>query len=172
MAAILNQQAISNTETERRAQEVLYAWYRLFFTGESVTIAGETVTLPKLEKTDYIFQQGPLRSPSQSPQIQTVFIDSSTEYTHNGPSRLATMEVHASLTVSCAYPSAGDQSADHKARLVADALRRMFESEKLALAQKGIHHARVLRGPKPIGTRLAATRLLMVRMELQFAVPN
>ena len=171
MASILSQAAVSNSETERRAQELLYAWYQLYFTGTPVTLAGDTVTLPKLAKTDYVFQQGPLRQPSATPQIQTVFIDLKPTYDRAGEANLVRAEVMASVTVSCAYPSSGDQKADHQARLVADALRRMFESERHAIAQKGIRHARVLRGPKPISTPLAATRLLMVRLELQFEAP-
>jgi hypothetical protein len=126
---ILNADAVSNSETERRAQEIIYAFYNHFFSGEARTLGGESVTFKKLEPTNYIFNQQQSTNPKTGPEIHTVVTDARPMQRGNSSStKTVVFNTILTIYVRVRNPSDGMQSADFESRFWADALKRIFEA--------------------------------------------
>jgi hypothetical protein len=161
----LNSASISQNETERRAQELLHEFYGRFFTGVVVQVAGESVTLPVCE---YFYAVQSVPKASDKPQIHTVFFDWKPISQFSGSGKLVRAEVTAQVIVRAGQPGVSGQNPDHAVRRVSDAVRQLFESEQVVLAQKGIHHCAVKRGPVTLPMAGMAARLMVVTMQFHY----
>lgn len=157
--------AISQQETERKAQELLREFYLLFFTGSAVMVAGASVTLPKC---DFFYAVQAIPKASDKPQIHTVFTDWKPKQQFDGTTKRVHVDVTAQITVRVGEPGIGKENPDHMVRRVGDAVRQLFESEKILLAQKGIRHCSVRRGPTALPISGMAARMLIVAMQFQY----
>ncbi len=156
---------ISQQETERKAMELLLKFFRLFFTGTPVAVSGDTETLPLC---DLYWAVQTVPKASEKPQIHTVFLDWKAKEHFSGDRKLVRADVMAQIIVRVAEPGTDGKNPDHKAMRVADGLKRLFESEKILLAQKGIHHCKVKRGPIALSINGMAARMLVVTFQLHY----
>ena len=156
---------ISQHETERKAQELLHEFYGCYFTGEAVMLAGAEAILPRC---DYFYAQQEVPKASEKPQIHTVFTGWKQSGTFTGDVKLVRAGVTAQVIVRAGQPGSGGANPDHVARRVADAVRQIFESEKILLAQKGIRHCKVDRGPVALQMLGMSARLLVISFQLQY----
>lgn len=177
--AILPTAAVANDQTEKKAQELLYSFYNYYFSGNPLTLAGQTVTFPKIEdpaalvdgKSRYLFNQSQPALFGTGPQIHTIFTD--LRPLSMGRSATAkTVKGNAIITiyVRVANPSTGMNSAAFESRYWADALKQIFQSGNQALAQLGIHKAKVARGPVPVATPAQQTNMLVITAQFQYDV--
>jgi hypothetical protein len=170
---MLTSAPISRREAERRLQELLYEFYLLYFTGAPVEVGGDTVTfeaLPKNTKelTHWLFGDAELRG-TPAAWVHTVITDWRLhEQDESETQKLVRGDLTLSLCVRAANPGRGLQEPDFRSRAIADGLRQIFESEQHALAQKGIHHARVRRGPVPVAFPGTHSRMLMVTAQTHY----
>jgi hypothetical protein len=177
----LDSDPIGARDTERGAQELLNEFYKAFFNGEEhiSQISPSPVTFPIC---DLFFNQTQLPSPAGKPQIHTVLTDvrrvagllrRGEEQWWDRTHKLVTMECDLSIFVRTANQGAQDNSADFLCRKTADQVKEIFESQdRYALAQKGIRHPRILRGPLPVGTVGFQVRLLIMHCQLQYKIPR
>ncbi len=159
--------AISQQETERKATELVLEFLRLWFTGNPVTIAGAATTLPPVT---YHVGQSIVPQPSEFSQIHFVQDVRPKSMLDGSDSKLVRSAL--TLTFQVRTSKSGDKiagAAGFENRRLADALKQVFESEKKLLAQKGIHHLKVVRGPAELPSPLCLTRLLIVTGELSYS---
>jgi hypothetical protein len=168
---ILTHAAVSNTETERKAQEIIYAFYAFFFINTARTLAGAQVTFPALAKENYLFNQQQAQPLAAGPQIHTIFTDlRPLQIGQDNTNKLIRNNAILTIYIRVANPSDGMQSADFECRFWSDALKQIFESGTQALAQLGIHHTKIRRGPIPVPAAGTQTRMLVVTAQLQYTV--
>jgi hypothetical protein len=177
----LDSDPVSARETERGAQEILNEFYKAFFNGtaHASQIAPTPVTF---QVCDLFFNQTQLPKPGTRPQIHTVFTDvrriagllrRGDEQWFDPTHKLVTAECDLSIFVRTANQGAQDNKTDFLCRKTADQVKEIFESQdRYALAQKGIRHPRVLRGPIPVGTVGFQVRLLIAHCQLQYKIPR
>lgn len=177
----LNSDPVGARETERNAEELLNEFYKTFFNGQPHTtqISPSPVTFPVC---DLFFNQAQLPKLGTRPQIHTVFTDvrrivgllrGGSEQWYDRTHKLVTAECDLSIFVRVANDGAEGNEADFLCRKTADQVKEIFESQdRSALAQKGVTHPRVLRGPVPVGTIGFQARLLIVRCRLQYKIPR
>lgn len=171
MPPILSTPPVSNSETERKTQEAFYAFYRHWFSGAPRVLAGATVTFPLLPNENYIFNQSQSVPPDKGAQVHTIFTDlRAITAGQSGATKRVTNNALFTIYVRVRNPGEGMQSADYECRLWADALRQIFESGTQALAQIGIHHTKIRRGPVVVPVPGLQTRMLVVSAQLQYEV--
>lgn len=176
MATILTADPISNSETERKWQELIYAFYKYWFSNTPRALSGGTVTFPLLGPENYLFNQQQSVPPPNTasgqtgPIIHTILTDLR-RLTQGQSAATKLVKANAILTiyVRVRNPSDGMQTADFEARFWGDALRQIFESGTQGLAQLGLHHAKVVRGPTPVPAPAMQTRMLVVTGQLQYS---
>lgn len=170
---VLTSSSISPDQAERRLQELLYEFYLRYFTGAPVAVGANTRTFPLLPKnteqsTPWLFGDAELRGHPDA-WVHTIVTDwRLSEQEETTTQKLVTGDVTLSIFVRAANPGKGFNSADHFGRTIADAMRQIWESEQVALAQKDIHNARVRRGPIPVAYPGAQSRLLMVTAKTMY----
>lgn len=171
----LTSAAISPNAAERKLQELLYEFYRNYFTGAPVTVGSNTRTFPLLPKntdteTPWLFGAAELLGHPPA-WVHTVISDwKPEEYPSSPTQKLVTGSLVLAIYVRAATPAKGLQSADQTCRVIADGLRQIFESEQLLLAEKDLHHMRVRRGPVPVAYPGAQSRMLMVTGQAMYRV--
>lgn len=156
---------ISQQETERKAVELLDAFYRSFFTGTEVTVANAPITLPVC---DYQFGVGTPPQHAEKPSIHTVFSDWMERSSFDAGGRRVFVDLVMQIYVRVGTLEGPQLKSDHIARRVADAVKQIFQSEEYLLAQKGIHHARVKKPPSPLPFEGMAVRMLVVSAQIQY----
>ncbi len=164
----LSSSAISQQEPERKAVELLNEFYKLFFCNAPVDIAGVSVTLPHV---DLYFGVASPAQPAQKPQIHTFFSDWKPDAGWTGETKLTRAAVNMQIYVRAVQPfqpTSSQQTPDQISRRVADAVRQLFESEKIQLARKGIRNCCVRRGPKVMPMAGMSMRLLVVDAEFHY----
>lgn len=172
MPSILSAPAISRVQTERKGQEILYAFYQYWFSGQEHLLAGDQVTFPSLSNACYLFNQQSANSAPNGPQIHTVFTDLRPLLEgKSSAARLVKINAILTIYVKVANPSTGMQSADFEARLWADNLKRIFENGTQSLAQLGIHHVQLRRGPAPVPFPGIQARMLVVTAQFHYDSP-
>lgn len=172
---MLTSPAISSDAAERKFQELLYEFYRIYFTGLPVTVGANLRTFPSLPKntdtlTHWLFGADQLLG-HPSAWVHTVISDwKPEEYHGSGTQKLVIGTLALAIYVRAAAPAKGLQSADQTCRTIADGLRQIFESEQLLLAEKDLHHMKVKRGPIPVAYPGAQSRMLMVTGQAMYRV--
>ncbi len=164
---------ISNQQAERRRTELLYEFYRRYFTGQPVTVGGYSRTFPLIaanteQVTPWLFGDATLRG--QPPAwVHTLIVDWRLgEQEETATAKLVRGDVTLSVFVRVAQPGDGLQQPDFLCRTITDGLRQIFENESLALAQKDIHNVRVRRGPVPVAFPATNSRLLTVTAQTMY----
>lgn len=177
----LSKPAVAARDTELKLQELLNEFYKYFFTGTVHAAQLGQVTFPPC---DLFFNQTQLPSPSTrnsqsgsdqpKPQIHTVFTDlRTTERWLTADSKMVYANLMMSIFVRVANQGAQDNKTDFLCRKIADNLKEIFQSQdRYALAQKGIRHPRIPRGPVPLPTVGFQVRLLVVSCQLQYRIPR
>lgn len=156
--------AVGAMEMERKVVEVLNAFYKTFFSNSPITLSsGREVTWPKL---DIIFGQSEASIPTGVTQVHTIIGDMRPRSAPVGDKKL--MRVLTSLTQYVRVSQVNGPKAEFQCRYIADCMRLLWESEKILIAQKGLRHARVTRGPVAIAAPVAQTRLLVVNVEVHY----
>ena len=172
---MLTSPAVSPDLAERKIQELLYEFFRLYFTGAPVTVGANLRTFPSLPKntdalTHWLFGAAELLG-HPSAWVHVVISDWKPE---ESPSSATQKLVRGSLVlaiyVRAAAPAKGFQSADQTCRTIADGIRQIFESEQLLLAEKDLHNMKVKRGPVPVVYPGAQSRMLMVTGQAMYRV--
>jgi hypothetical protein len=167
---ILTSPPVSNAETERKAQEILYEFYRYWFSNVPRTLGGVTVTFPALAPENFLFNQQEAEPPATGPAIHTVLTDlRPLQQGQSSVTKLVKANALLAIYVRSRNPGTGFQSANNEARYYADALRQIFESGTQALAQLGVHHAKVRRGPVPMPSTGVQVSMLVVTAQLQYS---
>jgi hypothetical protein len=164
---------IGASETERKAQELLYDYHRLFFNGEVhlSPLTGEYVVFPV---TDVFFNQSQLPKEAVRGQVHYVFTEfrPREEWLDRTIKRVTT-DCTISIFVRIANQGAQANKADHDCRRLADQVKEIFQAQdRSALAAKGIRHLKVLRGPVPVGTVGYQVRLIILGCQLQYKIPR
>lgn len=169
----LDKDPVSSRGTELKAQELLNEFYQAFFDGQphASQIEPTPVTFPIV---DLFFNQTQIPSPGNKPQLHTVFSEfRSRERWCDYAKKLVTADCTLSIFVRVANQGAEGNTADFLCRKTADQVKEIFQSQdRYALAQKGIRHPKVMRGPMPVGTIGLQVRLLIVTCQLQYKVPR
>lgn len=169
----LDSEKVAPRETERVAQELLNEFYLAFFNGEphDSQILPSPVTFPVC---DLFFNQAQLPPVADKPQIHTVFTDfHNRERWVDTDSKLVTADCMLTIFVRASNAGAEGNKTDFLCRKVADQVKEIFQSQdRYALAQKGIRHPKVQRGPTPVATIGFQVRLLIVSCQLQYKVPR
>jgi hypothetical protein len=169
----LDSDQVGARETERGAQELLNEFYKAFFNGQphATQIEPTPVTFPIC---DLFFNQTQLPAPADKPQLHTVFTDMrAVERWWSSTEKLVTAECTLSIFVRTSNQGAEGNKADFLCRKTADQVKEIFQSQdRYALAQKGVRHPKVMRGPLPVGTIGFQVRLLIVSCELQYKIPR
>jgi hypothetical protein len=171
----LTSAAVSTDASERKIQELLYEFYRRYFTGAPVTVGANSRTFPLLPKnteteTAWLFGADQLLGHPPA-WVHTVISDWRPEESEISPTqKLVTGSLVLAIYVRAATPAKGFQSADQTCRSIADGLRQIFESEQLLLAEKDLHHMKVKRGPIPVTYPGAQSRMLMVTGQAMYRV--
>jgi len=172
---MLTSAAVSPDLAERKIQELLYEFYRLYFTGVPVTVGANLRTFPSLPKntdtlTHWLFGAAELLGHPPA-WVHTVISDwKPEEYPSSSTQKLVKGDLVLAIYVRAAAPAKGFQSADQTCRTIADGLRQIFESEQLLLAEKDLHHMKVKRGPVPVAYPGAQSRMLMVTGQAMYRV--
>lgn len=171
----LTSPAVAADASERKIQELLYEFYRNYFTGAPVTVGSNTRTFPLLPKnteteTAWLFGAAQLLGHPPS-WVHTVISDWRPQESEiSSTQKLVTGSLVMAVYVRTATPAKGFQDADQTCRAIADGLRQIFESEQLFLAEKDLHHMRVMRGPVPVTYPGAQSRMLMVTGQAMYRV--
>jgi hypothetical protein len=177
MPVLLSSPVISADQCERRMTELLYEFYRAYFTGLPVDVGGNSRTFPALPAntailTPWLFGQMEIKGHPDA-LVHTVYSDwRIMDGTLSDNAKLIRADVVMSLFVKAQNPMQGFQSADNTSRTIADGLRQIYETERVALSQRGIHHAKVRRGPVPVATPGLQTRMLVVTAQLHYQTAN
>lgn len=172
---MLTSPAISPHEAERKFQELLYEFFLLFFTGGPVNVGANLLTFPALPKntdilTHWLFGTAELIGHPEA-WVHTVISDLRLEEDSvTATQKLVTGKAVLAIYVRAAATAKGFQDADFTCRAIADGIRQIIESEQQLLAQKDLHHVKVVRGPVPVAYPGAPSRMLVVNAQPMYRV--
>jgi len=159
---------ITFVEPERKLQEALNGWLKGYFDGQSHTIGNETLAevFPVVE---LVFNQDDVPEKAL-PLVHWLFELQPREEWKTQVDKLVTARFTASVFVRVGNGvGATTGKPEFLCRKVAELLRRVLScSARYVLAQVGLHHVRVLRGPTPVVVAGYQSRLLVVGGELIF----
>ena len=167
----LTKDPVSARQTERKAQELLNEFLKDFFTGAPHASLLGAVTFPLC---DFFFNQATLPAPADKPQIHIVFTDIKTTARWKDDT---TKEVTADCLFTVFFRVANQGAAGNKSeflcRSVADNFKELFQSDdRYALSRKGIHHARITRGPVALQATGYQARMAVLTCLLKYDVPR
>lgn len=169
MPATLTKPPLDAEQTEKRLRELLNQFGKFYFTGAPVATAGGARTFPECEMVFNANQAG-----MQKPTIHIAFFDMRPERRWEKEGEVQyTVEALLSIWVRVANRGDSFNKNDHLCAAIADALRWLLISprDRAALAQKGILHVKVERGPIAQPAVGFQVRFLSVSARLRFAVP-
>lgn len=170
MPATLTKSAIDAEATEKRLRELLNQFYGFYFTGSEVETSAGAKTFPECEN---VFNATAARKPTL-PTIHTAILDMKPVPSWEADGvRHYTVKTLLNIWVRMVNRGDTGNKADFNVSAIADGLRWLFMTplERAALSQKGILHAKVVRGPVAQPLPGYQVRFLAVTADLRFTVP-
>jgi hypothetical protein len=172
----LSKAAVDANQTERRATELLNQWLKSYFDGAAHTVGdfiGQVFPLCEI-----VFNQA--APGGGKPLLHVVYAslrparDFVRRATVAGGEDRKQMTVATVLNIFVRVKNAGEAviGAEATCREIADLLKMILEHPEArgALAQKGVHHAKVLAGPAAQPFPGMQVRLLTVAAQLRYRI--
>ena len=168
----LDSAAVTGVETEKSVEELLNEFFTLYFNGQPFQSPDgeQTFQVAKLA-----FQAGPLdfSAPTRA-VIHTVFADMKPQKVFTSNVAVKEYVTPATLLIYVRVNNQGNKGreSDFMARRIGDEVKYLFESPgmRAAISQKGITHARVVRGPVPQPFPGYQVRILTVKVTLRYSI--